>query len=100
METVRDRLERLKDPYKKPEPQITPETIFMRKVEKAIQKIESIRKKMLSDSAQYLSLFYELRKAEDEFLMLLDDKEMKFLDLPDSFMKLIDSTKAKIRRKS
>lgn len=108
IETVRERLERLKKTppsswpptihYVEREPIITPEAVFMRKAEKIINNLESIRKKMLSDTGQYLSLFYELKKAENEFINLLQEKEVKFLDLPENFVRKLEEIKAKIRR--
>ncbi|MBI5871640.1 hypothetical protein HZB88_00980 [archaeon] len=109
METVRERLERLKrsggswfspshPAQQREEPVITPESIFMRKAEKAMNQIETLRKRMLSDTGQYISLFYELKKAEDEFLVIVQEKETKFLDLPDPFLRRMEEVKSKIRR--
>lgn len=113
---VRDRLERLMKEKKpvfrpvddvlgEPEPAeekqkvITPEVQFQRKIDKAISNIESLKKRMNEGNGNYLSLIYDIRKAEDEFLSLLDKEEMQFLDLPEVFMKRIEETKAKIRRR-
>ena len=52
--------------------------------------------KMLADSGQYLSLYHELKKAEKDFFALLDDPEIKFLDLPDVFVQKVNRMKKKI----
>jgi hypothetical protein len=108
MESVRDRLEKLKNKPWHVAPaldkdvtgmhkKITPESVFMKKLDKAMSNIESIRKKVLADSNSYLSLFYELRKAEREFLEILNEKEEKELLLPEHYLNKIEETKNKIR---
>ena len=108
METMRDRLEKLKNQrWGIPKPidkdvtgvhqKITPESLFMKKLDKSMSNIESIRKKVLADSNSYLSLFYELRKAEKEFLEILKEKEDKELMLPDHYLNKIEDVKNKIR---
>lgn len=106
VESIRERLERLRNtPTKSLEPlqkdprveeakrMISPESVFMKKVEKAMMQHSDIKKKMLSDSGQYLSLYYELNKAEESFLSLVNDPEVKFLDLPDVFMQRVETMK-------
>jgi len=108
MESMRDRLEKLKNsPWRVPNPvdkdvtgmhkPVTPESVFMKKLDKAMSNIEQIRKKILADSDSYLSLFYELRKAEKEFLEILNEKEEKELILPEHYLNKIEDTKNKIR---
>jgi hypothetical protein len=105
-DSMKDRLERLKNSTsdftfepKKEEKLITPEALFMRKVEKSIQSIDSLRSKMHSGTDQYLSLFHELKVAEAEFVSLLDDPETKFMDLPDLFLSRVENTKKKLLTK-
>ncbi|MFH1972810.1 MAG: hypothetical protein ABIJ18_05015 [archaeon] len=109
VETVRERLEKLKHSQWRAHTsldkdvtgmhkQITPETVFMKKIDKAISNIEIIRKKVLADSNSYLSLFYELRKAEAEFLELLKELDDKELFLPDHYLTKIKQIKSKIRK--
>ena len=105
-DSMRDRLERLKNSNpdfnfepRKEEKLITPEALYMRKVEKAIQVVESLRNKMHSGTDQYLSLFHELKIAEAEFVAMIDDPETKFMDLPDLFLSRVDNTKKKLLTK-
>jgi len=109
VETVRERLEKLKhsqwrvqSPVDKDvtgmHKSVTPETVFMKKVDKSISTIELIRKKVLADSDSYLSLFYELRKAEAEFLEVIKEIDEKALLLPDHYLNKIEQIKSKIRK--
>jgi len=109
VESVRDRLEKLKNSrWSVPNPvdkdvtgmhkPLTPESVFMKKLDKAMSNIEAIRKKVLADSNSYLSLFYELRKAEAEFLELLKEQDDKELMLPDHYLKKIEEVKSRIRK--
>ncbi len=107
-ETVRERLEKLKNtPYQgtyesrreerpREEKLLTPETIYMKKVDKAIALVESLRTKMHSGTDQYISLYQELKKAEEDFLSLLQDPEEKYMDLPSAFTSKVDNTKKKL----
>ncbi|HIH14916.1 MAG: hypothetical protein QT08_C0014G0021 [archaeon GW2011_AR17] len=111
METVRDRLVRLKntsfqggfEPRREERPKedkfLTPESQYMKKVEKAIAQVESLRTKMHSGTDQYISLYQELKVAEDEFVKLLIDPEQKFMDLPTAFISKVDNTKKKLLTK-
>ena len=105
-DSMKDRLERLKNSTsdftfepKKEEKLITPEAIYMRKVEKTIQTVDSLRNKMHSGTDQYLSLFHELKIAEIEFVKLIEDPETKFMDLPDLFLSRVENTKKKLLTK-
>lgn len=110
-ETVRERLEKLKNtPYHggfesrrderpREEKLLTPETIYMKKVDKAIALVESLRTKMHSGTDQYISLYQELKKAEEDFLALLHDPEEKFMDLPSAFVNKVENTKKKLLTK-
>jgi hypothetical protein len=108
MDTVRDRLERLKNTpssgyYKPEQPResklLTPESIHMKKVEKALATVEAIRSKMHTGTDQYISLYQELKFAEDEFVKLLDDPETKFMDFPTAFTSRMDNAKKKLLTK-
>lgn len=112
VESIRERLERLKNtPPRSFEPlqrdprveeakrMISPESVFMKKVEKVMIQYGDVKKKMLSDSGQYLSLYYELKKAEEAFLALVNDPEVKFLDLPDVFMQKVEAMRLNILAK-
>jgi len=78
---------------------ISPESVYMKKVEKVISKHGETKRKMLSDTGQYLSLYHELKKSEDDFLALLNDPEVKFLDLPDVFLRKVADMKQEILNK-
>ncbi|MDP3728102.1 MAG: hypothetical protein Q8R18_01475 [bacterium] len=109
VETVRDRLERMKNtPYGNYEPRreepkeerfLTPESIYMKKVDKVIMQIETLRTKMHSGTDQYISLYQELKKAEEDFLALLQNPEDKFMDLPTAFSSRVESVKKKLLTK-
>ncbi len=96
VDSVRDRLEKLKTSDDK---LLTPEYIFIKKVEKSIFKMDSLRTKMTSGSDQYLSLYEELKDAEKEFLKLLDDPETKLMDFPSVFVSRVDMAKKKLLTK-
>lgn len=112
--SVRERLENLKKnpkPVPKPldliperdskpigEGMLTFERLFQQKVEKAIKEIEIIKKRMIT-SDMFVNYFYDLKRAEKEFLGLLKEAEEKHVDFPNSFLKRIDAVKSKIRSK-
>lgn len=105
METVRERLEKLKNkpvynpqqPHQ-PQPLITPEILYLKKLDKSIATIEAIRKKFTNDTPSYLSLFYEQKKAEKELMEILKEGEDKEFSIPDSYTKRIEEIKSKIRK--
>jgi len=113
MSKVRERLEKLKNQSYRPglplsedeinpRPEkvlLSPESIFMKKIEKLMKKIVGVKQKMHSDSGQYLSLYYDLKKFETEFLETVDDPEIQYLDLPDIFVQKIDEFRQKIKNK-
>lgn len=110
---MRDRLERLKnapsqrvfEPRRdeqtsnKSDKLLTPETIYMKKMDKAMLAIEALRTKMHSGTDQYISLYQELKVAEEEFVKNLQDPEQKFMDLPTAFVSKVESTKKKLLTK-
>ena len=111
-DTMRDRLERLKnsssqgnfesrarDEKPREEKLLTPETIFMKKADKIISTIEGLRTKMHSGTDQYISLYQELKKAEEDFLALLQDPEVKMMDFPTAFVSKVDNTNKKLLTK-
>lgn len=110
-ETVRERLEKLKNtPFhggfeqRREQPQreeklLTPETQYMKKVDKVIQQIDTLRTKMHSGTDQYISLYQELKKAEEDFLALLEEPDQKGMDFPTAFVTKVDNTKKKLLTK-
>jgi len=111
-ESMKERLERLKntgsDDYgfsprrETPQPEkkfLTPESEYMKKVEKAMTSIETLRTKMHSGTDQYISLYQELKKAEEDFLVLLQNPEEKFMDLPHVFVSKVELTKKRLLTK-
>lgn len=110
-DTVRERLERLKNtPYSggfearreeqhREEKVFTPESIYMKKIDKAIIQIETLRTKMHSGTDQYISLYQELKKAEEDFLSLLHNPEEKFMDLPTAFLSRVEGVKKRLLTK-
>tara|TARA_Y100000310_G_C20506256_1_gene726561 strand:+ start:56 stop:394 length:339 start_codon:yes stop_codon:yes gene_type:complete len=104
MSTVRDRLVKLKNrptrglpPIRRETPRdsvlLSPEITFIRKIESLIKNIQVIRRKMMSDSGQYLSLYYDMKKAQKVFLEAVEDPEMQYLDLSDVFQKRVNEMK-------
>lgn len=61
--------------------------------------IENLRTKMHSGTDQYLSLYLELKKAEDDFLLLLVDPERQYMDLPNSFLNRVEIVKKQLLTK-
>lgn len=110
-DTMRDRLERLKntsssgnfEPRREERPReekfLTPESQYMKKVEKAISQIEALRTKMHSGTDQYISLYQELKKAEEDFVVLVNNPQEKDMDLPVAFTSRIESVKKKLLTK-
>ena len=112
--SVRERLEKLKknsqdipnvlesvpDRERRPlgDGMYTFERIFQQKVEKAIKKVEILKERM-EDSENFLNLFYDLKKAENEFLDLLAEAEKRKIDFPDNFNKQIEEIKNQIRQR-
>lgn len=78
---------------------LTPNKVMVQRLEKAIKAIEDYNSKMLKDSESYLSLFYDRKKAEQQFLDLLKEAEEKKIQLPQPFMQRIRAIKSKIRDK-
>jgi hypothetical protein len=104
MSKVRERLEKLKDrptrgipPMRRETPRdsvlLSPEITFIRKIESLIKEIQVIRRKMRADSGQYLSLYYDMKKAKKVFLEAIEDPEMQYLDLSDVFLKRVNEMK-------
>ena len=92
-------VERRLDPVPEEHKPITPSKVMLQRIERAIKIIEDYNAKMLKDSECYLSLFYDRKKAEKEFLNLLDEAKEKGISIPSPFMKRIEAVKAKINTK-
>ena len=75
---------------------LTPSKVMQQKIEKSIRIIEGYHLKMNRDSESYLALFYDLKKAEKEFMELLKEAEVRRLVIPSPFMKRIEAIRAKI----
>lgn len=98
-DTVKERLDKMRYEPQNPsngDKLLTPETIFIKKAEKAILKMDNLRTRMTSGSEQYLSLYEELKDAEKEFTTLLDNPETKFMDFPSIFVSKVDNAKKKL----
>ncbi len=112
--SVRDRLESLKerpklvrrpieptfpDMNKKEEGKkvITPESVMQKKIEKAMSKIEEYKKKMHNSPNSYLSLFYDLKQAEKDFLTLLEEADSKSVTFSGTTLSRIEKVKKQIR---
>ena len=115
VESIKERLERLqKSPPKvtlpfaeeereveveRRQPTITPETVYMRNIEKLMTNLETLKAKMKQDSGQYLSMYYDMKKAEKEFLDAINDPETKLYDLPDTFIHKVAILREKLANK-
>lgn len=112
--SVRERLENLKRGYQNvpkilesvPDREKQPlgdgmytfERVFQQKVEKILKKIEFLKERM-EDSENFLNFFYDLRRLEDELLVLLAEAEKRKIDFPDNFKKRVEEVKSQIRQK-
>jgi hypothetical protein len=112
-ESMRERLERLrnKGPVRPPlsredldsEPTkklLSPESLYMKKVDKLVTNMINLKKKMSGDSGSYLSLYYDLKKAEKQFLDALEDPEVQFLDMPEFWTQKIEDIKKQVLSKN
>ncbi|MEA3378174.1 MAG: hypothetical protein U9Q69_00895 [Nanoarchaeota archaeon] len=99
---VKSKLEKLKNvPNTQPKPILGPKeekkaSPSLKKIEQAIRDIENIKNKM-HGSNTYLSLFYDLKKAEKNFLKVLDLANEEDIEFPDFLKKKIDEIKSKVR---
>lgn len=75
------------------------EKMFQQKIEKAIQKIESLKNKM-NASETFANYYYDMKRAEKEFLEIVAKAEEKQIDFPANFASKIESIKSKIRMKT
>jgi hypothetical protein len=112
-ESMRERLERIKHKGSSvrmplsnddldPQPMkklLTPESVYMKKIDKLIHNLAGLKKKMHADSGSYLSLYYDLKKAEKELLEAIEDPEKQFMDLPEIWVQKIEDLKLKIKNK-
>lgn len=112
--SVRERLEKIKEnPRDVPKPldiipekdrrpiadgQLTFERNFQQKVEKSMKKIDLIKDKMQT-SDNFLNYFYDLKKAEQELFVLLDEAEEKHIEFSENVVKRIEIIKSNIRSK-
>ncbi|MDP2906998.1 MAG: hypothetical protein Q8O03_03590 [Nanoarchaeota archaeon] len=74
------------------------ERVFQQKVEKVIKRIEFLKERM-EDSENFLNLFYDLKRVENEFLDLLAEAGKRKIDFPDNFNKQIEDIKSQIRQR-
>jgi len=111
--SVRERLENLrKNPKHVPRPldllperekkplgegMFTLDRVYQQKIEKAISKLEVLKNKMKS-SEMFSSYYYDLKKAEKEFIDVIAEAESKKLDFPENFLKRVADIKRTLRR--
>lgn len=87
----------------KPEPEVVKkeeicaERPYLKDVEKKLKKIEALRSKMKNNPGSYLSLFYDLKKAEKNFLESLKKLEESNIDLPENLKIRVKEAKSKIK---
>lgn len=75
------------------------EKMFQQKIEKTIQKIEALKNKM-NTSEMFADYYYDMKRAEKEFLDLVAKAEEKQTEFPANFVSRIESIKSKIRMKT
>jgi hypothetical protein len=73
-----------------------PDNAIIKRVENAIKEIDKIKTKM-ERSSSFLSLFYDLKKAEKEFLFVLEEAKEQMVDFPDHLEMKIQEAKTKVR---
>lgn len=109
---VRQRLEKLQDKPSKPVfmGELKPKEVeeekdveecsekpFLKEVERKLKRLENLRLKMKNNPGSYLSLFYDLKKAEKEFLSELKKAEEAMVDFPGHIKMRIDKEKSSIK---
>jgi len=75
---------------------LTIDKVYRAKVEKAMKSIESITQKTKT-SGTYLSMYYDLKKAEDEFTSVLDEAKQKHVEFTPEFSDKIEAVKKRLR---
>ncbi len=110
VETVRERLERLKSEEEKPKPkhirfdfEIKKESIATNipehNIEIILDRMEKLERKMNSDSGNYLGFFYDLKAMEEKFLNELDKIKRNNLQISEELLKKIQRRKTLIDKK-
>jgi len=107
LQTVKERLRELKNrpayahqPLAR-EPMVikaepSPENLILGKVEKAIKRVELVRQKM-EKTDSYLGHFYDLKAAEKEFIVALEEAKTIDVEFPEMLQTKINLLKSKIR---
>ena len=75
---------------------ITIDKVYRGKVEKAMKSIEVINQK-IKTSGTYLNMYYNLKRAEDEFLAVLDEAKQKHIEFSPEFSDRIEAVKKRLR---
>lgn len=109
LRTVKERLQELRTnpkqvqmPIMREQPQVierkepSQDQQVQARIDKAIKRLEAVKQKM-EKTDSYLSLFYDLRAAEKEFLDSVEEANVKGVDLPQTFQTKIELTKSKIK---
>ncbi len=66
------------------------------RIDKAIKRLEAVKQKM-EKTDSYLSLFYDLKAAEKEFLDSIEEANAQGVDLPETFQAKVELTKSRIK---
>ncbi len=77
-----------------------PRNIPEQRITSAMNDIERLEKKMHDDSSNYLSLYYDLGKAEEKFLKEVDMIERQNLEISNELKAKIESKKKMIMSKA
>lgn len=76
-----------------------PRNIPEQRITSAMSEIDRIEKKMRDDSSNYLSLYYDLGKAEEKFLKEVDMIERQNFEISNELKSKIESKKKQIMSK-
>ena len=97
---IRKEVPRIAQTVSKEERNVKIINLPQQEVESLMRKIGELENKMRSDSGSYFSLYYELRKLEEEFIVKAERLLAKDFDVPDITRDRVKVKLEKIRKRS
>jgi len=95
---IRKEVPRIAQSVSKEERNVKIVNLPQQEVESLMRKISELESKMRSDSGSYFSLYYELRKLEEEFVVKAERLLAKDFDVPDVTRDRVKARLEKIRK--
>ena len=95
---IRKEVPRIAQSVSKEERNVKIVNLPQQEVESLMRKISELESKMRSDSGSYFSLYYELRKLEEEFVIKAERLLAKDFDVPDVTRDRVKARLEKIRK--